>query len=101
MYLIALGLDPELTFNPKNGNLTYSDASFEGSEKSLIDIEKMSERVKSSRILKGNENVVGLGQSYISIVSSSHIPVKRNATHIDKDKTHARKKRQTASEGMY
>ena len=57
--------------------------------------------MKSSRILTSNENAVGLGQPYISLVSSSHIPVKRNATHIDKDKTQARKKRQTASEGMY
>ena len=81
--------------------MTYSDASFEGSEKSLVDIEKRGERVKSSRVLKSKENVVGLGQSYISVVSSSDIPVKSNTTHVDKNIKQARKKRQTVSEGMY
>ena len=100
-YLIFLCLVPELKFNSKNGNLTYSDVSFEESEKSLVDIEKRSERVKSSRILTSNENVIGLGQSYISLVSSSHIPVKSNATQIYKDKNQVRKKRQTVAEGMY
>ena len=81
--------------------MAYSDVSFEESEKSLVDIEKRSERVKSSRRLTSNENVIGLGQSYISLVSSSHIPVKSNATQIYKDKNQVRKKRQTVAEGMY
>ena len=48
-----------------------------------------------------DENVVGLGQSYIALASSSHIPLKSNATKIDEDKYQARKKRQFVSQGMY
>ena len=81
--------------------MTYSEASFEVSEKSLVDIEKSSEPVRISRLLMSDENVVGLGQSYIALASSSHIPLKSNATKIDEDKYQARKKRQFVSQGMY